>query len=521
MNSTATVCNRKTMSDSYKVPEKDENGPGGEGHVVDSMAEHGFGDYFNNVKNDNTKHYGETKSLSFRSKASSAALKSKAKLEAAKLRMRFAEKEAELARRELELRIQKDLLITEREVAEAEAALKILDDDDDDDDELLTRSVALSGVGDEQDTKTKVNNYLERCDVDSGRRPLSQVDLNLPMAPQPGVLTSPQEKRPNMMLRPEAVDFVPRPQPISQNWNRQMEDMNSYPRQPPILTPYTNVPLQQEVNDDLLVTPPPPPEFDTPAVVHQSENMISELSKFMLKKDLIKYRLGSFSDTPSTYLTWKTSFRQVMTEVDATANEEMDLLLRHLGPESTKVAQAIRTANIHSPERGLKRIWDRLEEEYGRPEVIQNYLYNRLSNFPRITNKDSKKLFDLFDLLTEMEAIKENPMYSSLLSYLDTPAGINPIVNKLPFHLQERWVGEAVKYKSSHDVISPPFPFLIKFIHRLARVKNDPCLEMQHSHETKHTQDSRIRQVACKKTDVEQVTPQSGITKICPIQITP
>ena len=57
----------------------------------------------------------------------------------------------------------------------------------------------------------------------------------------------------------------------------------------------------------------------------------------------------------------------MLVELNTTAMKEMDLLKRHLGPELTKVAGEIRIANIHSPERGLKSISDRLEEEYGRP----------------------------------------------------------------------------------------------------------------------------------------------------------
>lgn len=48
-----------------------------------------------------------------------------------------------------------------------------------------------------------------------------------------------------------------------------------------------------------------------------------------------------------------------------------------------------------------------------------------------------RKLFDLADLLSEIETVKENTQYSALLSNVDPSAGINPVINKLPTGLQE------------------------------------------------------------------------------------
>ena len=60
-----------------------------------------------------------------------------------------------------------------------------------------------------------------------------------------------------------------------------------------------------------------------------------------------------------------------------------------------------------------------------------------------LSNKDSKKLYDLADLLSEIEALKLDPKYSSILGYYDASSGVIPIVNKLPFNLREMWVTHA------------------------------------------------------------------------------
>lgn len=82
--------------------------------------------------------------------------------------------------------------------------------------------------------------------------------------------------------------------------------------------------------------------------------------------------------------------------------------------------------------RGVKKIWDGLNYKYGRPEVIQSSLKAKLLDFPKMSVRDFKKLFDRADLLREIESVKENPQYSSLLSFFNISAGINPLFNKFP-----------------------------------------------------------------------------------------
>lgn len=49
----------------------------------------------------------------------------------------------------------------------------------------------------------------------------------------------------------------------------------------------------------------------------------------------------------------------------------MDLLLNWLGNESAEHVEQLRAIHINHPEAGLAMIWDRLEQTYGSPEVIE------------------------------------------------------------------------------------------------------------------------------------------------------
>ena len=63
------------------------------------------------------------------------------------------------------------------------------------------------------------------------------------------------------------------------------------------------------------------------------------------------------------------------------------------------------------------RIWERIDERYGAPEMVEHSLKKKLADF--LTNKDPSKLY-LVDILLEIESTKADPEFGPLLSYLDT-----------------------------------------------------------------------------------------------------
>lgn len=94
----------------------------------------------------------------------------------------------------------------------------------------------------------------------------------------------------------------------------------------------------------------------------------------------------------------------------------------------------------------LELIWERLEETYGSPEAIESALFTKLDQFPKIGPRDNQKLRELSDLLQEINAAKQEG-YLHGLSYLDTARGVAPIVDKLPYGIQDKWMMEGSHYK--------------------------------------------------------------------------
>lgn len=241
-----------------------------------------------------------------------------------------------------------------------------------------------------------------------------------------------------------------------------------------------------------------------------------EMSKFLMKKDLLKSRLTKFDDRPEFFESWKRTFKDVVRGSELSSLEEIELAQIWLGPQSTTYAKNIQSATL-DPKVACKKLWERLEERYGRPEVIEAAVKRKLSQFPKLTNKDYSKLYDLTDIVAEIQSIKSNPRLALQFSYFDSSSGVNQIVQKLPYSIQEKWTTHADKYKCANDCSYPPFDIFANFLHNIARLKNDPSFmyevnttQSSKTFTSKNVSTSRSTVVKVEKTDISPTCPVHG-----------
>ncbi|KAK0131205.1 hypothetical protein N1851_034110 [Merluccius polli] len=154
-------------------------------------------------------------------------------------------------------------------------------------------------------------------------------------------------------------------------------------------------------------------------------------------------------------------------DLNLTPREELDLLVKWLGADTAEQARRIRSVHVLNPAAGLRM------ECYGTPEAVEHALLKKIEVFPKLTNKDNAKLRELGDILLELECAKEEG-YLQGLAFLDTAHGVNPIVEKLPYSLQERLITMGSKFKEDHGIAFPPFTLFSQFVRRQAKVRNDP-----------------------------------------------
>jgi hypothetical protein len=105
---------------------------------------------------------------------------------------------------------------------------------------------------------------------------------------------------------------------------------------------------------------------------------------------------------------------------------------------------------------------------------VESVIRQKLASFPKLSNKENCKLYDLFDLVAEIQFLKNNQLYSSLFASYDSSAGVNPIVSKLPHNIQEKWITEASTYKQRYGAVYPPFSVFVEFLKKTAKTRNDP-----------------------------------------------
>lgn len=128
---------------------------------------------------------------------------------------------------------------------------------------------------------------------------------------------------------------------------------------------------------------------------------INDFAIYMARRELVTSGMIKFDDRPDNYWGWKSTFTNAIQGLRLTCNEELDLLARWLGPQSSEQVRRIRAVHVSDPAAGLRMAWTHLEEYYGSPETVEKALLDKLERFPRIGNKDTLKLRELGDLLSQ------------------------------------------------------------------------------------------------------------------------
>ncbi|XP_071161241.1 uncharacterized protein [Mytilus edulis] len=411
-----------------------------------------------------------------------ANMEHEAEQEAIRRKAQIKQEAARVSREKAELKAQLNLLEARREAAAAEAEARILEYDD---------SQAFSDLPNEkEDPLQRVQDFVNK----------------LPASTAVKEVTGPQKKKQipvHIELSHEAPAFVPS---VAPNLLSQTSAVLPSDTKSPEVTSIPDLGLvtgmqklglsdeipaehqkqgvkeaipvlrtKQDVIEEIPVSHQKQGVIKEIPVAHQQQiNPTSEITRFLLRKDLLFSRLTSFNDRAESFHTWKASFKNVTDELQVSDSEQIDLLIKWLGPESAKHGISIRASNANNPTIGIQRLWKRLDERYGAPEMLEASLRSKLEKFPTLTNKDNARLYELSDILSEIEYHKENPKLGCLLAYFDSPTGINPVIEKLPYGLQEKWITRASRYKSNHGAAFPPFTELSAFISEISRIKNDP-----------------------------------------------
>lgn len=424
----------------------------------------------------------------------SAAAKARAKAEAAKARLAYAEEERDLKVEKAKLEASMELLNQRKETAAAIAEAEALEAASEVSDSLTNET--HSSHRRTEPVPMVASQRTQQYVIDQLRERVSELQINdngdTEMRPAP----------PPPLFKATAKPFVPQ--------------QNGSP--PPILTPQqpsggvkgdSHEPVSRGREEDCAPhirsngkhgtpihqftpghyderpsrhfvspnhnkgSPHPLQHHQTHTNCNNESSHMNDFVRYLARRELVSTGLLQFNDKPQSYRAWRRSFQTAIRGLNLTPSEELDLLLKWLGKDSAEQVEQIRAIHIHRPGAGLAMAWDRLEHTYGSAEAIENALFQRIENFPKITTRDGAKLTKLSDLLMELEAAKAEGDLPGL-SFLDTARGVNPIVRKLPPRLQEKWISVGAYYKQAEEVSYPPFAYFVDFVSQQARMMSDP-----------------------------------------------
>lgn len=430
----------------------------------------------------------------------------RAKAEAAKARLPYATKEMALKVEKAQLEATMDMLSLEQEtaaaVAEAEVLEAAVDGSDRSSSKLHSDQLSATPLDPMERTKEYVAEQakeenrvqfapaLHQLSQDENRQPHAEPTSAYPIQTSHFKTESSQADADSFPATPNQTVTAKQPQltPDTRRYASKMQD-DRHTHATDYGPPLSSMPSH------------------TPQHAHHDQANMTDFVRYLARRELVTTGLIQFNDQPYSYKAWKRSFGNTVRGLDLTSSKEMDLLVKWLGKESAEHAKRIRAVHVNLPDRGLRLIWDRLDAFYGAPEVIEDALFQRINSFPKISNRDYSKLHELSDLLMELEAAKADGDLPGL-QYLDTSRGINPLVQKLPFNLQDKWLSLGSSYKLQYQVSFPPFEVFVDFVRQQAVTRNDPSFKFTGQADAPLKGDkttwklNRQKEISVHKTDV-------------------
>ena len=95
--------------------------------------------------------------------------------------------------------------------------------------------------------------------------------------------------------------------------------------------------------------------------------------------------------------------------------------------ESKRLVQRLRNAYIKNSEEGIKEAWRKLGKRFGSNAVVTQVHLEKLKTFPKIGNRENKRLQEFGDLLLELQCAKSDGALKGL-KIVDEPAYLRPAV---------------------------------------------------------------------------------------------
>ena len=109
---------------------------------------------------------------------------------------------------------------------------------------------------------------------------------------------------------------------------------------------------------------------------------------------------------------------------------EVELLVNRLTEKPKEAAKSIRIQNPGDAVRATTLVWERLDDKYCKPEMVEESLRSQLENSRYMNTNEYSRRYDLHNILINFESLKASQQFAANLAIHDTSFGVNPILSK-------------------------------------------------------------------------------------------
>lgn len=139
----------------------------------------------------------------------------------------------------------------------------------------------------------------------------------------------------------------------------------------------------------------------------------------MIKKDLLFPRLTKYGDTPEMYVAWKSSIKNVLSELCISPAGEVNLLVKWFGQNSLNQALRIRTSNTEDPSQCLQKKKSRKSLRVSRDSGQNIREEIKIASFHKLSDKDNNKCLTNANIFAKIDSackIKVMQLFMYLLN---------------------------------------------------------------------------------------------------------
>ena len=203
------------------------------------------------------------------------------------------------------------------------------------------------------------------------------------------------------------------------------------------------------------------------ALTSVNEQIVAGLAR----QSLPKCHPDTFNGDPTLFHPWKAAFKAMVSDTNVSPVQEVNYLRRFTSGEAQKLVDNYRKRKQRDPSGLLSSLWAELERRFGSAAAITRVLLERMDKTAAFIDGENAKLQEFADLCADVES---QISYLPGLACLNFPNAIQPIAEKLPVSLRQKWEKEITKHSEKNGGEYPGFHIFSKVVQDQARIKNNP-----------------------------------------------